>query len=296
MLDHQCILAMDIGGTFLKCALIQSGNKVVEGSFTQVEVDSAGTLQDAKSSYQKAISTMLKYARIKNMEIVGAGIDTPGPFDYTKGASMMDHKFAEMKGISLIPWYKEILGDVPIKFLSDSAAYLMGQIDRDDLRGYSRIGLVTIGTGLGFAGITDGKIMSTDIGGPAIVIYNKPYKEHTAEYYTTRKGIIKRYASEINSDHIDIDVKEIAELAKAGDKKAAKVFADEGVMLAEILSPIVDEYGFEAMIAGGQIAKAYGLFGAQLEKGLSRCPSLKLIKPAENFDTSALIGAAKALM
>ena len=295
MLDKQCILAMDIGGTFLKCALIQSRSEVVEGSFAQVEVDSAGTLQDVKSSYQKAISMMLKYAKMKNMEIIGAGIDTPGPFDYAKGASMMDHKFAEMKGISLIPWYKEILGDVPIKFLSDSAAYLMGQTDRDDLQGISRIGLVTIGTGLGFAGITDGEIMSTNTGGPAIVIYNKPYREHTAEYYTTRKGIIRRYAAEINNAKIDIDVKEVAELAKAGDKKASKVFADEGTMLAEILAPIIDEYGFEAMIAGGQIAKSYGLFGEQMEKGLSKCKGLKLIKPAVNFDTSALIGAAKAL-
>ena len=295
MLDNQCILAMDIGGTFLKCALIQSRDEIVEGSFAQVEVDSSGTLKDVKSSYQKAISMMLKYAKKENMEIIGAGIDTPGPFDYAKGASMMDHKFAEMKGISLIPWYKEILGDVPIKFLSDSAAYLMGQTDRYDLSGYSRIGLITIGTGLGFAGIADGVIMSTQTGGPAIVIYNKPYKEHTAEYYTTRKGIIRRYAAEVNTSDVDIDVKEIAELAKAGDKKAVKVFEDEGAMLAEILAPIIDEHRFEAMIAGGQIAKSYVLFGAQLEKGLSKCSSLKLIKPAVNFDTSALIGASKAL-
>ena len=292
---NECIMAMDIGGTFLKCALIQSKGMVVEGSFAQVEVNSTGSLADAKSSYQKAINMMLEFAQSKGLEIIGAGIDTPGPFDYAVGASMMEHKFAEMKGISLIPWYKEILGDVPVRFLSDSAAYLMGQMDREDLSVVSRIGLVTIGTGLGFAGAIDGKILSTKVGGPAIVIYNRPYRGETAEYYTTRKGIIRRYMLEPGNADIDIDVKEIAELAKSGDAKAAKVFAEEGAMLAEILMPIVKEYEFEALIIGGQIAKSYILFGEELEAGLSKCGSLKLVKPAVNFDTSALVGAAKAL-
>lgn len=294
-MSNQCILAMDIGGTFLKCALVKKDNIIVEGSFAQVQVNSTGTLYEAKSSYQYAIKKMYNYANSKNLKIIGAGIDTPGPFDYKLGASMMVHKYPEMNGIPLRPWYTEILGDVPINFLSDSAAYLLGQLDRDQVKEYSRICLVTLGTGLGFGAYVDGQILSTDVGGPAVVIFNSPYKDEIAEYYTTRLGIIRRYRHKELLAPEDIDVKDIAKLAMSGNKNAIDIFYEEGEMLAEILKPIIDENRFEVLIVGGQIAKAYSLFSTPLEDGLLRCNNLKLVTSATNYDISALLGAAKSI-
>ena len=67
-------------------------------------------------------------------------------------------------------------------------------------------------------------------------------------------------------------------------------------MLSEILGPVMREYGFQALIVGGQIAKAYHLFGEVLSERLMKSSDLAFITAATHIDTSALLGTARALI
>ena len=211
------------------------------------------------------------------------------------GISNMDHKYQALNGVSIKTWFKEILGNIPIQFISDSAAYLLGQLSRSEIKSYSKICLITLGTGIGFSAIVDGEILSTETGSPKIVIYNKPYKDKTAEYFVGREGIIRRYMDKSKELDCEIDVIDIARKADNKDILAIETFNDLGKMISEILHPIINEYQFEVLIIGGQIAKAYHVFQNSLNNGLSDLKSIKLVTVAKHIDQSALIGASTLL-
>lgn len=285
------ILAIDAGGTFFKSALVTAGGQIVNGSRLSCPADSDGRAESVQAAYQWLIEKQMEAAECMDSRITAIGVDTPGPFDFTRGESHMRHKFRSIYGIPLRPWLEEKAGKIPIYFLHDSTAFLLGEHWRGRLRGCDDCGGVMLGTGLGFSYMRNGEVRLNEEGGPACSLYSRPFRAGTAEEAVSRRGICRRYRNRSLDCAPESDVIDIARLAGAGDLAALETFKETGEMLGEILLPVLHEQQCRRLVVGGQISKAYSYFGRFLEQALEGA-GLDQIGPSENPDDVHLLGCA----
>lgn len=294
----QAILAVDAGGSVLKAALIDDRGRLIPGSDYRLPVQSNGELKAIAATYTRLAKKGKETAEKLGFFLEGIGVSIPGPFDYEKGHCLMTHKYQSIFRIPMRPWFEEGAGKIPVRFVHDSTAFILGATWNGGFDSYRRICAVIIGTGLGFASLYEGQVYKNEQGGPGISIFSRPYKGKTAEDYVSRRGIIHRYQAKkpdaYSTDGKGPDVREIAEKAREGDLLALEIFRETGRHLAAILHDIVLDEKFEVLLLGGQISKSSDLFIGELKEGLNDLPFKLLIKQAENIDNAPLIGVARA--
>lgn len=261
-------LAIDAGGTFFKYALLDKNCDFLS-EVRKIAVNEKGTASDIVNTYNEIFSEFNDYSFVT--------VSTPGPFDYKNGVSLMQHKFQSLYKFPLKAEL-ENLTNSKICFLSDSNAFLLGESTKGF---YNAIG-ITIGTGLGFSAITDGKIRTDKFGGPCEKIYCLPYKDAIAEDYISGRGIETRYEKATGKCY---SAKKIAEIAEKGDNIAVKTYEDMGEAIGNVLTPYVEKYKSKALIIGGQVARSLNLFEDKIKLGIP-------VYASQNVTGSALIGAA----
>lgn len=280
------IIAIDAGGTFFKSAVVSSDAEILEGSVEQVPANSDGAFEDVREGYLKTLALQLDHAEKAGIEISAVAIDTPGPFDYENGMSKMEHKFKAIYGIPLRPLIREAVGDLPITFVHDSAAFLSGEMWHSPYGEYKNAAGVMIGTGLGFATMKDGIVLRKPDGSPLYSVWGQAYRDGIAEDYVSGRGIAARYRSSVRS------AKEIEQLALGGDSEAKEVYAETGRILAEVIKPYLQIIGAEILILGGQISRGLPLFENELRCGLKEVETLNVITRSKRLETSHMLGAA----
>lgn len=289
--SDSCVLSVDAGGTSLKAALVVNGSVRMD-SFFSIPVRSDGSADEIKNAYAALGKAAGIYEARFGLTIHHVSVCIPGPFDYPGGRCLMKHKYQSVYGMNLRPWIEEGIGrPLPICFLHDSTAFLLGAATSLTEEECSSLCGVIIGTGLGFASMADGRILEQPSGGPGISIFGRPYLGKTAEDYVSRRGIIYRYRQLSPACDGEIEVKEIADRARAGSREACAVFHETGEHLAAILLPVVQENGFRHMLLGGAISKSADLFLPDLKKGLK--PVHITVEPARDPDMAPLLGAAQ---
>ena len=238
-------ILLDVGGTFIKCS---------DGR--EIPIDSAGTREEIASSLRAALG-----------DADAAAVAIPGPFDYEKGIFLMKHKFAAVYG----ECFADIIGgNREYRFIHDVNAMLLGEMACGAGKGYNRVALVTLGTGLGFAMSIDGELLKNEMGSPAVPIWNLPYRDGILEDYVSKRGFLRGIPE-------GLTVKELAMKAYNGDSTALFRFADAGAVLTQSVAPILEEYRIECLLFGGQISRSFNLFGPAVRSGLANVSTLKRI-------------------
>ena len=329
---------MDAGGTGIKLGLVTS-RAADEGilDLDEISMPSGGSAEEIEAAYARAAGIGIASASGRGLEVAGVGVSTPGPFDYANGVSLMSHKCAAIKGMSVRAFIQRAFirrasmrrgfigkatGSVPVRFIHDAFAFLLGELafDADGSVGGSEGGsggpngaaggptggtastaaaprspcAATIGTGLGFAAMSEGKLLRGHDGGPAISVYKSPYRRGIAEDYVSKRGIMDCYTRLGGSGQPS--VKEIAAMAKEGDTLCAMVFEVTGIHMADILAPFIVKGGFDRLILGGQIAKAGMLLAEPAQRRFEAlgipCP----VSIARHIDEAPLLGAAQLFL
>lgn len=167
----------------------------------------------------------------------------------------MRHKFPALYGIPLRPWIQEAAGDLPVRFLHDSTAFLLGEYWKGGLQGEGNAAGVMLGTGLGFAYMRNGEVQLNPQGGPGFSLYTVPYRKGAAEDYVSRRGIISRYLERTPMAGSGIDVADISRLAREGSEPARVTMRETGRMLGEILFPVLKEKGCAGLQSEGRYLK-----------------------------------------
>lgn len=294
---NNCHLLFDVGGTFLKGMLADSEGCLLEDTAYEVAMPSDGSKEEITGALAIAVARGTGLAFERNLRPVGVGLDFPGPFDYKRGVSMMDHKFQSIKGINLVEYIKSLpqLPDgAEVKFMHDVNAALIGEISRGNARGVGRVALVTLGTGLGFACSLDGVLQLSEWGSPGISIFRTPCGDGILEDFASKRGITRLY-HEAGGEEKDITVAEIAARAFAGDEVALTAFRRTGQILGKGIAPVLAEHKIETLLFGGQISKSFALFEDSLRRELSSVASLKSIKPALHISQAPFYGLLSAL-
>ncbi|WP_295762042.1 ROK family protein [uncultured Oscillibacter sp.] len=284
-----CFLAVDGGGTFLKAALF-SGMEMLEDTFFKIPACSGGSLEEIRGAFRSLGQRAAQEARASGRTVSAAAVGMPGPFGYKGGILNMTHKFTAARGWSVRPWIQEGLGDVPVAFGHDSTLFFRGGAYLEDLSGCRDICGVTLGTGLGFAAVKDGKLLVDEDGGPGISLWGRPYRGSIAEDYVSRRAVIREY--EAASGRKGLDVYDISLLARAGDPAALGAFAALGRDLGAVAGETIRENAFEVLLLGGAISKSADLFLPALQESLRRLDRPPRIRTVKDIDRAPLYGAA----
>ncbi|MBQ8208533.1 MAG: ROK family protein [Clostridia bacterium] len=283
----KAILAVDAGGTFLKSGLFEGAN-LIEGTLDKEPVNSNGELQSIKNSYTEILRRGVSKASELGLELERIHVDIPAPFDYVKGISHMEHKYAAIKEVPLRPWFEAVAPGVPVRFMHDSAAFIQGAAT--DVPDCKRVAGVMIGTGFGFGMMVDGEVLRKDNGEPLTEMYDKPYRGTIAEEFVSARGLVRLYCEVSGGD--PISGKEIGDRAEGGDEICTKAYCEMARALAEVLIPVLNEHKIEALVLGGQISKSFSVFEGTLRDILTAVPTLRRIVKASDIDMVHLVGTA----
>ena len=257
------ILALDIGGTFIKSAVFQ--NCEIIQKLPQVPSCSNGSLVEIASSIRAAIR--------QAGTVDSIAVSIPGPFNYKSGIFRAEHKFAAVKDHA----FAEFTDGIPAHFIHDANAFLLGELLHGAGRGFLRVGGVTLGTGLGAAFAVGGELLCNAAGSPAddVSIWNRPFRDGIAEDYVSSRALLKNFQG--------MDAKQLENDAVNGNIQAKQAYAEYSANLYCLLREWKDHLNPEVIILGGQLRKGLFLGGP--------VPSDLNIRFAELGEDAALWGA-----
>lgn len=181
------------------------------------------------------------------------GVACPGPFDFARGVSHMRHKWRGLMDVPLPSVFARELPGVPVRFLHDSTAFLLGEAWQGAARDMENPAGVMLGTGFGFTVMQRRRVLVDANGTPAVVLWNAPFRDGTVEDYVSRRALRDAYGPQAP------DVRELAELARGGDTRAQAIFRRMGEALGEVLTRYLPA-GTDGVVLGGQIARSAELF------------------------------------
>jgi glucokinase len=279
------VLAVDAGGTYTKYLLTTTDGRPLTPEIAQIAACPDGTADDIARAYRALSARAAEQAQGLGLRIARVSVCTPGPFDMDRGCPLMRHKFAAVYGQSVVPWLMDSLPGVPVHFLHDSTATLIGEARLGAGRGSRNPACVMLGTGFGFAVMREGRVLVNERRAPALSLWNRAFRGGIVEDTLSRRGIRAAYAARTGLAHAP-DVRDLADAARMGDAAAREIFLETGAALAELMGPILTELDCDRLILGGQIAGAADLFGAY-ERALP-CPAALSAMP----ERAGVLGAA----
>ncbi len=266
-------IVFDVGGLFIKAAVVNRHGKVMQDTYAIYPSKSKETKEEILTHLIDLIKQQIGQIMDKNFRIAGIGYAFPGPFDYDKGVCYIQEvdKFESLYGVNIHDELTERLGresffankradHCRIVFENDANLFALGEYMSGKARPYSKSICITIGTGTGSAFLENGVLVKHrhDVP-PNGWVYREPFRGSIVDDYISKRGIL-RLMKEEGMETSGIDIKNLAEMAKNGHERAARVFRIFGERIGEMLIPYVRDFRPEAVVIGGQIVGSKELF------------------------------------
>lgn len=180
-------------------------------------------------------------------------ISAPGPFDFESGTSLMRHKLPSLYGVSLRDRLSAVCPDADICFVHDLTAFAAGVLAQHADWCDRHFACVTLGTGLGYAFVQNGKVLLNAQQTPLHSLWNQPYERGICEDYVS----VRAFLREAEQRGFDFDsVKALAD-ATDTEPRLQAVFDAVGrhfggcIQLAHMCDP------FDTLVIGGQISRSF---------------------------------------
>lgn len=290
-------IGVDIGGSHISCAVIDLERiEIVRETLTEMPVDNKGKASEIIETWSAAIRKSM-YA-IHSGQIRGIGFAMPGPFDYLNGISQIRGvcKYENLYGLNVGEEISKSIGlksGQSVRFINDASAFAVGEAKGGKAAGATRSMVITIGTGIGSAFIKNGvPVVSGESVPEKGWVYHIKYRDSIADDYFSTRWYLKRF-KEVTGRVAD-GVKSIADEA-VSDEHIMEIFNEFGASLAGFLAPILNRFGAEVLVLGGNISRAINLFGPSLRLELKNNNCHTTPHLSELREDAALIGSAYLL-
>jgi glucokinase len=151
-------IAIDIGGSHATCALVDERRVLRKAT---AAVDEA-RLQPMLDVLEETTRRLLEEERVAASECAGVSVAFPGIVDDESGRVLgtLDEKFADAVEYDLRGWGERSFG-VPLRVENDARLALLGEWWCGAAKGFEDVVMVTLGTGIGGAAMTDGRLLSS---------------------------------------------------------------------------------------------------------------------------------------
>lgn len=313
--ETQRYLGVDIGGTNIRAAVVDSGGRIL-GEARRPALAESG-LRAAVGRAIQAIEEALENAGFTTREVLAIGAGVPGAHRSREGITIFSPNFADSRNVQILQPIKEAFG-LPAFMLNDVAVQTLGEHRFGAGQGYSQVVMITLGTGIGGGAVIDGELrightegfaevghMTIEPDGPPCTCGNRGCWEALA----ARDAIVRRAVDKIQkgrqtaiADMVDFRLGSITpalivRCADQGDAVAVEVLAETGYYLGIGIANLIQLYNPEVLVIGGGIAQA----GRWLFETMTRTVRVRAhmvpastcrIVPAHLGDDAGVIGAA----
>ncbi|MBV4358213.1 ROK family protein [Pinibacter aurantiacus] len=279
-LDNLVVCA-DVGGSHItSCLLDLETRQLVKSSEVRLHIDSHAEADKIIADWSKCIAQSIGSHNVKKVCLA-----MPGPFDYEQGICLIQglDKYPHLYNLNV----KDLLGKSlgysasDIYLNNDAACFLQGEVFSGSAKGYKTVIGVTLGTGLGTAVCRDGSAYSADL-------WSFPFKGTIAEEYISTRWFVKRYF-ELTGKEIT-GARELSTLIP-NDQNASMIFEEFGHNLGSFLTAFMEKEQPEAIVIGGNIAKAYAFFGDTMENEIRKVNKDVMVTTAILGEDAMMIGA-----
>lgn len=301
------VFAVDLGGTFLRIALVDGCGKIHQqlkqrtprGDSPDVIVDALASAADRWSSDGRRISA--------------ASIMVPGTVDNQNAVVVQAPNLPSLTNFPLKAVLEERLG-WPVLLENDANAAAVGEMWLGAARGCRDVVSVTLGTGVGGGVILDGELWrgahgsAGEIGHTTVDPFSdlkckcgnigclELFASATAIVRMTREGLPRFPQSVLNRE--DLTAERVYDAGRDGDELALSVFKRFGTYLGVGLANLINIIDPEIIVIAGGAVNGWDLFACDMQREVSeravRVTAQQVkIAAAQCGDNAGLLGAAR---
>jgi glucokinase len=272
-------LVADIGGTHIRLALMRNQCVLAQQTFAARSNDG---LTPQLPRIANAYGSLCTEARVAPGECAAFAVAFPSLIDPRTGRPLTAFgKYADAFQLDLARWSQETLG-LRLWIENDARMALLGEWQAGAGRGCDDLVMVTLGTGLGTAALTEGHLvrgkhgqagvlgghLTVQQGGRLCTCGNRGCAEAEAS-----SAVLPTLATELSEysvsslRHVDvIDFAAVFRLARAGDSGAARLRVHAIQIWSSLIVNLIHAYDPERVIVGGGIMAGEADFFPELER------------------------------
>ncbi len=310
-------LGIDLGGTHLRCAIVNCKT----GEYRGLNTVSTNAHEGYEQVIQRMISLIDKTFEGSDFsvdDISAIGIGVPGTVDLETGKILfLPNLPGQWRGVNLSTIIKTITGK-PTYLINDVRAMTMGEWRFGAGRGQKTIACLAIGTGIG-GGLVINGTLHLGIGGTAGELGHIIVEPHGLPCGCGGSGCLEMYASgpaiaslgqkfimhghtsmlaELSENQPSkINAEMVVYAAKLGDSRSVHILKNAGYYLGMAISNIVVTISPEMVVIGGGVSDAgeilFSSIREEIKKRVFMVPVEKVtIKQADLGVYAGLIGSA----
>jgi len=253
------IIAIDLGGTNLKCALLDSSLKIkAKSSFSTKSFDNQHKLI---RGIIDSVAGLIFNQKLKRSTILGVGIGVPGPVDTQRGIVHFLPNIPGWKEVRL----KKILEQrtkLPVFIDNDAKLMTLAEHEAGAAKNYKNALCLTLGTGVG-GGLILNDLLYRGPDNAAGEIGHFPLNEKGPLCGCGARGCLEAYVG--NHKIIQgarklfgskITLERVSALARDNNPKAIYFWSQMGKKLGLVLSGLVNLLNLEVIVIGGGVSDA----------------------------------------
>lgn len=302
------VLGIDIGGTSIKVGMfstegeLQAATKIPTGEIVS---------EAAFAVVTEGLKKLLEDNGATPEDVVGVGLDVPGPVDDDGKVGMLANIELDPEGLKAA--LKRTFPRANLAFVNDANAAALGELWQGTAKDAASFVLIAIGTGVGGGVVTAGKIVSGAFGAGGEIGHITVNRDETAtcgcgrkgclEQYASASGIVRVYKQECEKRGTEpvaldgpTDTLNVFKACRAGDEAAQAAISGMcdylGFAMAQI-SAVMDP---QMYLIGGGVGGGFKLYAEELRAAFRKyclAPSASTrILPASLGNDAAMYGSA----
>lgn len=263
----QYAIGVDLGGTFIKSALVDSEGNTIKSYKT--DTFASGGPKTVIKQIEKSVSKLLTGL---NKTISGIGMGAPGIV--TGGIVKFPPNFKGWKEVDLRTYFHKMF-KMEVEVDNDANCAGLAEIQFGHGKKFSNFIFLTLGTGIGGAIVLNGQLYRGEQNGAGefgmmSIKYDGVHclggNPGSVEAYLGRNYFLESEKKEIAKLGKKIDFEEISKLASKKNKTAKKVFKIYGFYLGVGLTNYFNLMDVRTAVLGGGISNAYDHFIKECNK------------------------------
>ena len=265
------VLAIDLGGTKLSCAVFTGEGTILHKETTALNNRNGNEVGQLVTS---SVKKLLLQQKEKGNIIESIGIAIPG-ISRKKSGTVWAPNISGWENYPLLQEVKEISNEIPVSIDSDRACYILGESWKGNAKGCSDAIYLAVGTGIGAGILVNGSVLhgAYDIAGAiGWMALDRPFEDKYIscgcfEYHASGEGLTKvareiiqsnNHASEL-SKLVAITARDIFSAYEKNDAVAIAVIKQAIEFWGMAIANLVSLFNPEKIILGG------GVFGPAIK-------------------------------
>ncbi len=287
-------VGIDLGGTKIAAGLVTGESEVL--SEVRVPTEADRPADHILDNMRAAVGSALRQAGVSIDEVVGVGLGSPAPLDMEKGIILSTGNLPSLHGFPVVERLSKALGK-RVVLNNDANCYGLAEARFGAGAGAQVCCGLTLGTGMGGFLVIGGQLFNGPRGAGAEV-WCSPYQGDQVEEKVSGRGIARNYKKLTEKV---ATAKELAEMARAGDREALMAWREFGRDLATPVAWLCNLCDADVLVLGGSLTRAWDLFRDDLleeaHKYINDVTRRAVrIEPGKLGDSAGMMGAAALVL